>query len=65
MLKETKVAENGHVDGVVGDHPEGAIDVEVARMASENTADPDGLVAMTTIAGPSRGGADCVGESEV
>jgi hypothetical protein len=65
LLKETKAAENAHVDGVVGDPPKGAIDVEITRMASENTVDPDGLEAMTIVVGASRGGTGYVGESEV
>jgi hypothetical protein len=36
LLKETEVAENAHADAIIGDHPEGAVDAKVARIASKN-----------------------------
>jgi hypothetical protein len=56
LLKETEAAENIHFDAAIGDHPEGAIDAEVARIVSENTTDPDGLETAETIVGASMGG---------
>jgi hypothetical protein len=55
LLKETEAAENAHVNAIVGNHPEGIVDAEVARIASENTADPDGLEATKIVAGASIG----------
>jgi hypothetical protein len=36
LLKETEVAENAHADAIISDHPEGAVDAKVARIASKN-----------------------------
>jgi hypothetical protein len=65
LLKETETAENAHVDGVIGDHPEGVVDVEVTRIVSENAVNPDGLKATKIVVGALTGGADQAGESKV
>jgi hypothetical protein len=65
LLKKAKANEGKNVDVAIGDHPEGAIDAEVARIASENASNPDGLATMETIIGASTDDIDQVGESEV
>jgi protein-tyrosine-phosphatase len=65
LSKETKATKNIRADAAAGDHPEGAVDPEVTRIADENVTDPDGLETAKTIVGASTGGTDLAGESEV
>jgi hypothetical protein len=41
LLKEVEAVEDENVDVLVTDHPEGAVDAEVARIENESTAVPD------------------------
>jgi gamma-glutamylcyclotransferase (GGCT)/AIG2-like uncharacterized protein YtfP len=49
LLKETEAIENIHVDAVIGNHPDGAVDAEVTRIASEHSVNLDGVEATETV----------------
>jgi hypothetical protein len=65
MLKKTDEVENENADVVISNPPEGAIDAEVTRIASENSVDPDEAEAAKTVPGASTHDGDPAGEMEV
>jgi hypothetical protein len=62
---EAEAAENENVDICTSDHPEGAVDAEVARIANESTTTPDGSEATKTVPGASSDDADQARGSKV
>jgi hypothetical protein len=61
LLKEKEVTEDDHTGG----HPEGAIDLEVTKIASENLTTSGGSDAAKTFLRESTDGVDQAGETEV
>jgi hypothetical protein len=49
LLMEKEVTEDVHIKTTPDDHPEGAVDLEVTKIASENSMTSGSLGAMETI----------------
>jgi hypothetical protein len=65
LMKEKEVTKDIPTKATPIDHPEGAVDLEVARIASENLTTFDGLDVSESIPRESTDGADQVRETEV
>jgi hypothetical protein len=65
LSKEKEVTEGVHIEAISDDHPEGAIDLEVMKIASENLMTSNGLDATKTIPRESTDDTDRAGEAEV
>jgi hypothetical protein len=64
-MKEKEVIEDVPTKAFPEDHPEGVVDLEVARIAHENRTTSDGLDVPESILMDSTDGADQAGETEV
>jgi hypothetical protein len=65
LLKETEAAEDICANSVINDHPEGAANAEVVRIANENLMNSDGLDTAELVLRASTNGTDQARESEV
>jgi hypothetical protein len=65
LLKEKEVAEDVHTEAALAYHFEGAINLEVMKIASEHLMTSNGLDVAETILRESTDGADQPGEVEV
>jgi hypothetical protein len=64
-LKEKEMIENTLVGASSEDHPEGAMDLKVTRIVSENLMTSDGLGAVETIPRVTSNGSNQEGGAEV
>jgi hypothetical protein len=65
MLKEKEVTEDVHTEAAPSDYPEGAVDLVVTSIASENLMTSNGLVTTRTVSRESIDGTNQAGETEV
>jgi hypothetical protein len=65
LLKEIEATENIRADIVIDNHPEGAVDTEVTRIASENLKNLISLNVVEAVPGVSMDDPNRAGESEM